>query len=83
MRRKISITLSANVLAEIDRGRDRGVTCSAFIEQILRAYFDRRDREAINRRDLELINANIECLSRQAEDSLQDQASIDFSAEEE
>jgi hypothetical protein len=35
-------------------------------------------REAINQRDLEIINANAEYLNREAEDSLRYQAEIDI-----
>ena len=80
---KISITVSAEVLTDIDRYRDPRVSRSYFIEQVLRDYFRKKEREAINQRDLEIINANADCLNLEMEDVLRYQAPIDFSSEEE
>ena len=83
MRTKISITLSPDLLAEIDRSRGPDISRSKFVERVLREYFKQKAREAIDQRDLELINANIEYLNREMEDSLKYQAPIDFPEEEE
>lgn len=83
MRKKISLTISPQVLAEIDRSRSPDISRSTFVETILREYFKRKEREAINQRELELINANADYLNREVEDVLRYQAPIEFSAEEE
>ena len=81
--RKITITISAEILADIDRNRDPRVSRSFFIEQVLSDYFKTKKREAINQRDLELINAHADDFNRETEDVLRYQAPIDFSSEEE
>ncbi len=81
MKKKISITLSSDVLADVDREAASGESRSAVIEELLRGYFKRKVREALNARDLVLINAHIDYLSREAEDVLRYQAPIDFAEE--
>jgi metal-responsive CopG/Arc/MetJ family transcriptional regulator len=78
MKLKTSITLSEDILAELDRETGSRVTRSAFIEGVLREYFSQKVRQAIHTRDLELINANIDYLTREAEDVDQYQAPIDW-----
>ena len=82
MRKRISITLSSDILVDIDRERDPKVSRSAFIERVLRDYFKNKEREMLNQRDLVLINANADSLNREAEDVLRYQAPIGFSSEE-
>jgi Arc/MetJ-type ribon-helix-helix transcriptional regulator len=82
MRKKISITLSPEVLAEIDRQVGTQRSRSAFIEGALREDFKEKVRQAINQRDLELINANADYLNRKALDVLRCQAPINYSSEE-
>lgn len=81
-RNKIPFNTSSELLAEVDLARGPTVSRSTFIERLLRDYF-RQQRDAINRRDMELINANAEYLNREAEDVLLYQAPIEFSTEEE
>jgi metal-responsive CopG/Arc/MetJ family transcriptional regulator len=68
MKEKTSITLSSDVLAQVDRNAGSKASRSAFIENVLREYFKAKLREAINARDLELINAHSEYLSRESQD---------------
>jgi metal-responsive CopG/Arc/MetJ family transcriptional regulator len=82
MREKTSITLSPDVLAEIDRQVGSKRSRSAFIEAVLRQYFKEKVREALNARDVEIINANADALNREAMDVLRYQAPIDYSSEE-
>ena len=82
MHTKIAITISSDVLAEVDQSRGRRMSRSGFIENVLRECF-KKAREAINKRDLELINANADYLNREAEDLPPYQAPIDFSSEDE
>ncbi|MGP8252318.1 MAG: ribbon-helix-helix protein, CopG family [Terracidiphilus sp.] len=77
MKEKTSITLSSDVLAEVDRKAGTRASRSAFIESVLREYFKAKLREAINARDLELINANADYLNREMEDVLKYQAPLD------
>lgn len=74
MKKKTSITLSAAVLEEVDRLAGSDESRSAFIERVLRAYFRRRARRAINRRDLERLNRGAERLNAEAADTLGYQA---------
>lgn len=70
MKEKTSITLSSDLLAQVDRSIDSKVSRSAFIEAVLRAYFNERARRATNLRDLERINAMAKRLNVEAEDTL-------------
>jgi metal-responsive CopG/Arc/MetJ family transcriptional regulator len=82
MKEKTSITLSSDILAEIDHTAGSKGSRSAFIEAVLREYFKEKVREAINRRDAELINANIDYLNREALDVLRYQAPIEWTTED-
>ncbi|MGA2754405.1 MAG: hypothetical protein ABSE53_11615 [Terracidiphilus sp.] len=77
MKEKTSITLSSDVLTQVDRSAGSKASRSAFIENVLREYFKAKVREAINARDLELINVNADYLNREMEDVLKYQAPLD------
>ena len=77
MKEKTSITLSPDVLTQVDRSAGSKASRSAFIENVLREYFKAKVREAINARDLELINVNADYLNREMEDVLKYQAPLD------
>jgi metal-responsive CopG/Arc/MetJ family transcriptional regulator len=77
MKTKTSITLSSDLLAEIDRRTGTKASRSAFIEEVLRAYLKEKARRAIHARDLELINANADYLNREMEDVLKHHAPFD------
>jgi metal-responsive CopG/Arc/MetJ family transcriptional regulator len=74
MKKTISITISTEVLAEIDRLIGASGSRSAFIEKVLSDHFRELERQAIQQRDFELINANADRLNREAEDVLRYQA---------
>ena len=74
MKKKTSITLSVAVLEEVDRLAGSDESRSAFIERVLRGYFRRRARRAINRRDLERLNRGGERINAEAADALGYQA---------
>ena len=76
MKKTISITLSADVLLEIDRQIGPTGSRSAFIEKVLPDHFRDLERQAIHQRDLELISANADYLNREAEAVLRYQANI-------
>jgi metal-responsive CopG/Arc/MetJ family transcriptional regulator len=82
MKEKTSITLSSEVLASVDRHAGAKTSRSAFIESVLRAYFKEKARQALHKRDMELINANAEALGAEAMDVLRYQAPIDYSLDE-
>ncbi len=82
MKLKTSITLSSDLLEEIDRNAGSKSSRSAFIEAVMREYLKEKVREAINRRDMELINANIDYLNREAQDVLRYQAPIEWTTED-
>jgi metal-responsive CopG/Arc/MetJ family transcriptional regulator len=76
MKTKISITLSTDFLAEIDRLIGPDGSRSAFIENVLRDHFRDAERQATHQRDFELINANADRLNLEMEDVLRDQGDI-------
>jgi metal-responsive CopG/Arc/MetJ family transcriptional regulator len=78
MKEKTSITLSSDVLAEIDRMVGSRASRSAFIEEVLREYFKAKVRETIHNRDLALINSHAEYLTREAEELDEYQAPIEW-----
>ena len=77
MKEKTSITLSSDVLAWVDRNAGSKTSRSAFIEGVLRAYFKEKAREALHKRDFELINKHADALNRELEDVLRYQAPFD------
>jgi metal-responsive CopG/Arc/MetJ family transcriptional regulator len=82
MKQKTSITLSSDLLKEIDRDAGSKASRSAFIEGVLREYFKEKIRRAIYERDLRLINEHADALNREAMDVLRYQAPIEFETEE-
>ena len=78
MKTKTSITLSSDILADVDRDAGSRASRSAFIENVLRDYFRAKVREAIDARDLELINKHADYLTRQALELDEYQAPIDW-----
>lgn len=83
MKQKISITLSSDLLKEIDRSAGRNCSRSELIENITREYFRVKVREAINARDLELINKHADYLNREARDVARYQAPIHWTSDDE
>ena len=77
MKEKTSITLSADLLAMIDRLAGSKTSRSAFIERALRKYLRDRARAALHARDLQRINRAAQHLNREASDVLDYQASPD------
>jgi metal-responsive CopG/Arc/MetJ family transcriptional regulator len=77
MKEKTSITLSSDLLTQVDRLAGSKQSRSAFIEHVLRTYFTERIRQQTHARDLERINAAAERLNAEAEDVLGYQAMDD------
>jgi metal-responsive CopG/Arc/MetJ family transcriptional regulator len=74
MKEKTSITLSKQLLIDIDRIAGSKQSRSAFIEAALAEHLRRRKREQIEARDLELINRAADELNPEVEDVLRYQA---------
>jgi metal-responsive CopG/Arc/MetJ family transcriptional regulator len=71
MKNKTSLTLSPDVLAGIDHLAGSKHSRSAVIDKVLRQYLKDRAKAAIQRRDIELINASLDELNAEAEDVLE------------
>jgi len=78
MKEKTSITLSSDILTQVDRSAGSKASRSAFIENVLREYFKAKVREAINARDQELINAHLDYLARESRELDEYQTPIEW-----
>ena len=76
MKVKTSITLSEEVLREIDQISGKSKNRSAFIEIALRDYLKKRAKKLRDDRDLEILNRNSKRLNREAEDVLSYQVEL-------
>ena len=74
MKEKTSVTLSADVLAGIDRLSGSKHSRSAVIERVLRQYLAARARAKADARDLEILKRAADELNAEAEDVLDYQA---------
>jgi metal-responsive CopG/Arc/MetJ family transcriptional regulator len=75
MKEKTSITLSKDVLKDVDRLAGSRHSRSAFIERVLRRYLRQRAKATLQARDLERINSAAERLNLEATEVLDYQAS--------
>ena len=71
MKEKTSITLSRDLLAEIDRLAGSKHSRSAIIEHALRQYLRQQTHRRIQARDLELLNRHADDLNREVSDVLE------------
>ena len=71
MKEKTSITLSKDLLAQVDRLAGSKNSRSAFIERVLRRYIRDRRRAALHARDLARINRAAARLNLEAADVLE------------
>jgi len=76
MKIKTSITLSEEVLREIDQISGESRNRSAFIENAIQAYLKKRAKKISDDRDLEILNRNSKRLNREAEDVLSYQVEL-------
>jgi metal-responsive CopG/Arc/MetJ family transcriptional regulator len=74
MKEKTSVTLSKEILEDVDRLAGSKYSRSAFIENVLRKYLRERAKAAAQARDLERINSAAERLNLEAADVLEYQA---------
>ena len=70
MKQKTSITLSNEVLANIDRLAGSKHSRSAFIERVLTRYLREQAKAARDAREIELINQHADALNAEVEDVL-------------
>lgn len=70
MKVKTSVTLSAEVIQDVDRFTRESGNRSEFIEAALKEFIGRQIRAEQDRRDLEIINRRHARLNREAEDVL-------------
>ena len=75
MKEKTSITLSSELLAQVDRLAGSELSRSAVIEQALRSYFQERTLRKLHARDLKRINAAADRLNAEAVDVMEYQTS--------
>ena len=76
MKIKTSITLSEEVLREIDQISGESRNRSAFIEIAIRDFLKKRAKKIRDDRDLEILNKNSKRLNREAEDVLSYQVEL-------
>ncbi len=70
MRSKTSITLSEEVLREIDRYAGRGGNRSKVIEDAVRFFLAQRAKTARDARDVEIMNRSADELNAEVNDAL-------------
>jgi len=75
MKEKTSVTLSKDVLEDVDRLAGSRYSRPAFIERVPRKYLRERAKAAAQARDLERINGAADRLNVEAADVLDYQAS--------
>jgi metal-responsive CopG/Arc/MetJ family transcriptional regulator len=74
MKEKISVTLSPEVLAGIDRLAGTKHSRSAVMERVLRKYLREHAKAAAEARDLAILNDAADRLNQEAADALDYQA---------
>jgi metal-responsive CopG/Arc/MetJ family transcriptional regulator len=68
MKKKISIMLSSDLLAQVDRLAGSKHSRSGVIERAICSYFRQQDRAVVEAADLELINRAADQLNLEAAD---------------
>jgi metal-responsive CopG/Arc/MetJ family transcriptional regulator len=76
MKIKTSITLSKNLLKEIDTIISKSGNRSLFIEEAIKNYINHKKRFLRNQKDLEIINRSANDLNKEAEDTFSYQVKI-------
>jgi metal-responsive CopG/Arc/MetJ family transcriptional regulator len=76
MKKRISVTLSTDLLLQIDRLVGAPGSRSALVERVLKDHFQKMKAASIDQRDIELINANADEFNAEMEDVLRYQADI-------
>jgi metal-responsive CopG/Arc/MetJ family transcriptional regulator len=76
MKIKTSVTLSEELLEQIDRRGEQFKNRSDFLEIAAKAFLARLERDELNARDLEIINRNADRLNCEAADVLDYQVEL-------
>ena len=76
MKVKTSVTLSEDVLAQLDKLLEGGGSRSALLEQALREFLANRKRRKRDERDLRILNSRSDELNREAKDVLEYQVEL-------
>ncbi len=76
MKVKTSITLSEELLQEIDRIIKGYTNRSTFIEQAIRSYLKQKEQQKRNQADLDILNQHSVRLNREAKDVISYQAEL-------
>lgn len=76
MKVKTSITLSKNLLKEIDLIISKSGNRSLFIEEAIKNYLIHKKRDLRNKNDLDIINRSADELNKEADDILSYQVHI-------
>jgi metal-responsive CopG/Arc/MetJ family transcriptional regulator len=82
MKEKTSITLSSDLLAEVDKRAGSTRSRSAYIERALREHLRAETRRAIYERDLKILNDNADYFNREMEDVLRYRAPLSYESED-
>ena len=77
MKAKTSLTLSGDLLKELDRMAGPKVSRSSFIERILRDFVDQRARQKRLAEEVAAINAHAARLNSEMSDALSFQAKME------
>jgi metal-responsive CopG/Arc/MetJ family transcriptional regulator len=77
MKLKTSLTLSEDLLKELDRMAGPKVPRSSFIERILRDFVEHRARQKRLAQEVAAINQHADKLNSEMSDALQFQARVD------
>ena len=77
MKAKTSLTLSGDLLRDLDRMAGPKVSRSSFIEKILRDFVEQRVRQKRLAQEVAAINQHVEKLNSEMHDALSFQAGID------
>jgi metal-responsive CopG/Arc/MetJ family transcriptional regulator len=76
MKSKTSLTLSEDLVARIDKLAGPNVSRSAYIEQILREFVDRRAQARKDAREIAAINRHAAQLNAEMNDALSFQVNL-------
>jgi len=77
MKAKTSLTLSDDLLRELDRMAGPKVSRSSFIERILREFVEQRGRQKRLAQEVAAINEHADKLNREMSDALSFQKGVD------
>jgi metal-responsive CopG/Arc/MetJ family transcriptional regulator len=70
MKSKTSLTLSEDLVASIDKLAGKNISRSAYVEQILREFVDRRAQSRKDLREIAAINRHASQLNAEMSDAL-------------